>query len=363
MSETQGRSAELHAQSSAVSIDPSSASAGQLMRQARERKGISIEALAASLKVPADKLKALEDDNWSRMPDNAFTRSLSLSICRVLQMDPATIMDKLPKAGANRLSSNPEGINTPFKERALQSSSSADAGVWKIAAVLLIAAVALLAWYWLPQWWQDPDTADVTEMTDDGSTETADTQVALSSSAEQQPSAEKETAAAVVSPVASSVPPAAASVPAVSVQPQPVTPAVSASVAAPGSAAITATATATATDTTAVAPAANAAQTPSSPTSTTPTLQSTSETDTTQETTAPVLRIKASGETWVQVRNAQRRVVAEKILKTGDVLETNSKIRPLSVVIGRADLVTVEVEGAAFALPRTRDNVARFEVK
>ena len=353
MNETQGRSADLHAQSSTtVSADPSNASAGQLIRQARERKGISIEALAASLKVPTDKLKALEDDNWSRMPDTAFTRSLSLSICRVLQMDSAVIMDKLPKVGANRLSSNPEGINTPFKERALQSSSSADAGVWKIAAVLLLAAAALLAWYWLPQWWQDPDAADVTEMTDDALTDTGDAQDIPSS----QPEPPITTAAAASTPTTSNEAPVAPAL-----NPQLITSA--ASVPAP-----TAGTTVNAAVSAGATPApstADATPIPSPSDSVAPP-QAVSETDPAQETTAapvPVLRIKVSGETWVQVRNAQRRVVAEKILKTGEVLETSSKIRPLSVVIGRADLATVEVEGAAFALPRTRDNVARFEVK
>jgi cytoskeleton protein RodZ len=78
---------------------------------------------------------------------------------------------------------------------------------------------------------------------------------------------------------------------------------------------------------------------------------------------APTLRLRATAETWVQVRDVQQRVVLEKILQAGGVLET-SAARPLSVVVGKASATQAEIDGVAFDLAAVaRNNVARFEVK
>ena len=77
-----------------------------------------------------------------------------------------------------------------------------------------------------------------------------------------------------------------------------------------------------------------------------------------------VLRFTASGESWVQVRNAQQRVLLEKILKAGDVLEEALAGYPLQVVIGNAGATVLEVDGVTQDLATSaRNNVARFEVK
>lgn len=77
-----------------------------------------------------------------------------------------------------------------------------------------------------------------------------------------------------------------------------------------------------------------------------------------------MLRFTATGESWVQVRNAQQRVVMEKILKAGDVYEEVAAGRPLQVVVGNAGVTKLEIDGAAFDLAASaKNNVARFEVK
>ncbi|HRF21164.1 MAG TPA: DUF4115 domain-containing protein, partial [Comamonas denitrificans] len=78
---------------------------------------------------------------------------------------------------------------------------------------------------------------------------------------------------------------------------------------------------------------------------------------------SPVLRITAKGATWVQVLDAQQRLLIEKILQDGEVFSTSAP-KPLTVAVGKADLATVEVNGAPFDLQAVaRSNVARFEVK
>ena len=56
------------------------ATAGSLLRQAREAAGIHIAALAVSLKVPVKKLEALEQDRFDLLPDAVFVRALASSM-------------------------------------------------------------------------------------------------------------------------------------------------------------------------------------------------------------------------------------------------------------------------------------------
>jgi cytoskeleton protein RodZ len=72
---------------------------------------------------------------------------------------------------------------------------------------------------------------------------------------------------------------------------------------------------------------------------------------------------KAKGATWVEVTDAKGIVQLRKTLSAGDVASASGTL-PLSVVIGRVDVLDVEVKGKAFSLASiVKDNVARFEVK
>ena len=51
--------------------------AGALIRAERERRGVRIENLAATLKVSPGKLEALEADRHDELPGPAFTRALA----------------------------------------------------------------------------------------------------------------------------------------------------------------------------------------------------------------------------------------------------------------------------------------------
>jgi len=64
------------------------ASAGTLLRQAREAAGLHVSSLAASLKVPVRKLEALEEDRYEELPDAVFVRALASSVCRTLKSIP-----------------------------------------------------------------------------------------------------------------------------------------------------------------------------------------------------------------------------------------------------------------------------------
>jgi cytoskeleton protein RodZ len=75
------------------------------------------------------------------------------------------------------------------------------------------------------------------------------------------------------------------------------------------------------------------------------------------------LVLRASAESWVQVRDSSGVSVLQRKLSAGETLSVGGSM-PLAVVVGRADVIEVFVRGKPFdVLAVSRENVARFEVK
>lgn len=300
--------------------------AGRLLRQAREQQQMSVQALASTLKVPVYKLQALEEDRWDVLTDSVFTRSLALSVCRLLHIPAEPVLAGLPKHEAAKLASNPEGINAPFKEKTLRSlmSSSQDSGssnAVKVVAALLIAVAGGAGLYFVPQW-QAAEEAQAAAAPGEAATDEPLFMPQLQTEPETpmaEPSeAKSESATAVTA--------ASAAVDATATPPAAVT------VAAEAAKAVAA----------APEPASKPAATAN----------------------GRVLRFAATGESWVQVRDAQQQVVMEKMLKAGDVYQEAAAARPLQIVVGNASATTLEIDGVATDLTASaKNNVARFEVK
>ena len=285
------------------------ASAGALLRQARQSAGMDIAVLASALKVPVSKLQALENDDFTVLPDAVFARALASSVCRTLKVDPAPVLGQLPQGQAPRLVGDKDGLNAKFKDPQDKAPPlrlpAASRGVSLTVLVLLAAAAAV---YFLPSGMLEFDLARAPAP--------APAQAVVEASQENGSVSEAvpgaESAVLAQSP-ASDVPAAAptAAVPAAAV------PMVAASVA---SAAGTAVASA-------------------------------------------LLEFRATAESWVQVRDAAGAVVFERTLKAGESAQAPGK-PPLSVVVGKVNATEVMVRGAPFDLSTVaRENVARFEVK
>ena len=312
--------------------------AGQLLRAAREQQQLSLQAVASTLKVPVYKLQALEEDHWDVLTDSVFTRSLALSVCRLLQIPPEPVLAGLPKHEAAKLASNPEGINAPFKEKSLRSlmSPSQDSGASnaiKVAAALLIAVAGGVGLYVVPQW-QTEQAGDVDAVT-----------------------AEEGT---VQEPLFMPNPPAEREAPATE---QPAAAKADVGSAAAEVAVVAKAPTSAPEDKGSVADAAAAAAAPAVPAAA-PVAEPVAAKPAAAASNRHVLRFVASAESWVQVRDAQQQVVMEKILKAGDVFEEAPTGRPLQVVVGNAGATKLEIDGTAFDLAAVaKNNVARFEVK
>ena len=89
--------------------------AGQLLRQLRESAGVHVDVLAGTLKVPANKLHALEADQYDAFPDAVFMRALASGVCRTLKADATPVLALLPQSGPVQLVVD-KGLNASFKD-------------------------------------------------------------------------------------------------------------------------------------------------------------------------------------------------------------------------------------------------------
>ncbi|WP_101046681.1 helix-turn-helix domain-containing protein [Macromonas nakdongensis] len=276
------------------------------LRQAREQAGLHVVALAAMLKVPVQRLEALEAGRYQDLPDLTFARALASSVCRVLKIDPAPVLASLPASAAVRLGTPEGALNAPMPTR--HAPLLAGAAVpnerrlpLPAAVAVLVLVVAVVLWFFLPPRAEVPATAPA---------ETPAAAVAPAVAVEPVP---------VAAPVSVPVAPALPVVPAPVAAPVTPVPAVPVPVESPA------------------APAPVAADS--------------------------VLQMQARGASWVQVTGASGRVLLQRGLQAGEQVSFSADL-PLTVVVGRADETQVTVRGAPFDLvPYTRNNVARFEVK
>lgn len=94
------------------------ASAGAMLRRARESAGLELGTLSATIKVAQRKLEWLEADRYDQLPDAVFTRALALTVCRALKIDSAPVLALLPAAKeSSSLEHVTQGLNQPFDER------------------------------------------------------------------------------------------------------------------------------------------------------------------------------------------------------------------------------------------------------
>ena len=309
------------------------ASAGTLLRQAREAQGLHVAALAVALKVPVRKLEALESDRFDLLPDAVFVRALASSVCRTLKIDPQPVLERLPRTTVPRLIQDQDGINAPFRAPSDGAGPSwldqLSRPVFLTVIALLLGALVLI---FLPSLQRDESMQ----------ASATDAQVMPMPAVIQAPAEGPVGPAATVTsalPVAPAAPAAVVATPARTV-PVAVSPTTSIPAVVSPTAIVTPSA-AVANSVTAAAAASAAGGQPANG--------------------IVVFRTKAAS--WVEVTDAKGVVALRRILAAGESAAASGTL-PLAVTIGSASATEVQVRGKAFDLaPVSRDNVARFEVR
>jgi cytoskeleton protein RodZ len=310
-----------------------SKSAGQLLREAREAQGLHVAALAVSLKVPVKKLEALEADRLDELPDAVFVRALASSVCRALKIHPTPVLEKLPQLNTRVLAQADGGVNVAFRTRSDGAAPSALSQlnrpvVFGVLALLLAAIVLML----FPDFKARtvpsvlPGSPASVNVPANGNSAGVSMGSGVNVAATPVQDA-VDTATAVFSP--SSLPVnESVTLPTLSVTPALSTPSVSSP-----------------TLTISTPSAAEAAALPSD----------------------SVVVFTATGETWIEVRNANGKIILQRTLQSGERAGAGPSTGrlPFSVTVGRANLTQVTVRDKAFDLApvSSKDAVARFQVK
>jgi cytoskeleton protein RodZ len=294
------------------------ASAGALLRAARERQGLHIAALAAAIKVTQRKLEALEADRWGELPDATFVRALAQTVCRTLKIDARPVLDLLPRGGAVDLQPTAGTLNTPFRERPGRD----DPGLTRFAvrpmvlgAVALVAAAVAL--YLLPAGSLNIANRSVSPQgaasAASAASNPAPVSLAASGGSDGAPSSSPAFADAPAAPASAS----AQTVEGVSTPFFP-------------------------------APSADAPVTVSAPAAAAPATAA-----------VGVVQVRTTGASWVEVRDAKGQVILSRTVTPADPVGLDADL-PMKLTIGNAASTTLVFRGQPVDLkPSTRDNVAR----
>lgn len=117
---------------------------GATLRQAREARGLSLREIAATTKIAASALEALERNDASKMPGGIFSRSFVRSYAIEIGLDP----DRTVQEFLDRFPDEPDTPRTPVvripdEEIAFERNKKRMAIVFllAIAAMLIVGAV------------------------------------------------------------------------------------------------------------------------------------------------------------------------------------------------------------------------------
>jgi cytoskeleton protein RodZ len=289
---------------------------GALLKAARESQSMPIAALALALKVPIKKLEALEDDRLDLLPDIVFVRALAASICRSLKIDPVPILASLPNVTGVHLGSKAPAMSVPFRAPRDQIGASFRDQLSKpliFVVLLLLLGGGVLVFAPLPQLAELSGSSlpgPFVENVQISPTPAVATDIPLvladtSTTVVDTPVARENVSTGISQAPAKTELASPSAVPSM--------PALGVSAASSG---------------------------------------------------APnVVVFAARGASWVEVIDSTASVKLRKTLADGDVVSATG-VAPLSVVVGRADVVDVQWRNKPVDLmPVARENVARFEVK
>ncbi|MFM8354903.1 MAG: helix-turn-helix domain-containing protein, partial [Gammaproteobacteria bacterium] len=73
---------------------------GQQLRAEREALGVTVREVADTLNLSMVVIQALEEDDYDRLPGVVFTRGYVRAYSRLLDIDPAPLLQRLPAAGS-----------------------------------------------------------------------------------------------------------------------------------------------------------------------------------------------------------------------------------------------------------------------
>lgn len=97
-----------------ITADIVKPSVGTVLREGRERMGLSIEDVVGKIKLAPRQILALESDDFQSLPETAFLRGFVRSYAKLLQLDAQPLLDALPDAAITQAPVEQCQIEAPF---------------------------------------------------------------------------------------------------------------------------------------------------------------------------------------------------------------------------------------------------------
>ena len=323
--------------------DATGVSVGEMLRQARDKAGLSASDVAARLRMGIKQVRALEESDYSVLPSGTFLRGFVRNFAKEVGIKPESALALLEKTHLAAVPVSASYIVVPSQQNINVPTPGGDLATPR-ARMVIIAVISLLVLIIVWWWWEyvRPYLAEGGRPKADTAEKAISVPIAIP---EQVPVAvprEAVGAPPIGAPVLDQVDSQRQATPA---------PALSTPALAPAQMPITKLATATS-----VASPASASL---------PVVRS----DVVVRAQVPVttgsgmLGLTFSDRSWVQVVDANGKVVVDKLFKGGDAEEVTGKA-PFAVVIGNAKVTRLAYKGKEIDLaPHTRATVARITVK
>src|ERR1700753_1856755 len=126
---------------------------GRELQQERERRGISLDAVAEATKVASKYLLALERDDHASLPGGVFNKGFIRSYCRFLGLDENVWLNRFA-ATAHTNGTEPDWAEFAenVKRTRVQTTPQARKRWWGVALMLLaLAAIVWPTWHYVLQ--------------------------------------------------------------------------------------------------------------------------------------------------------------------------------------------------------------------
>jgi cytoskeleton protein RodZ len=107
---------------------------GQLLRRARERRGVTLEQISNETKIPQRHLEALEHDNLAAVPGGFYRRAEIRVYARAVNLDPNLVLAELARTGER-----------PAAEKAVPEAPGSHAPTRPSKRILIVMGVGVAA--------------------------------------------------------------------------------------------------------------------------------------------------------------------------------------------------------------------------
>ena len=117
-------------------------SLGNMLREAREKLGLSVADVAGQIKFAPRQIEALEAEDFKHLPEAAFLRGFVRSYAKILRLDAETLLASIPQTKMAAVELIPASVGVLFPNaHSLRQQNM----IWLGAASLLAVIVAVFA--------------------------------------------------------------------------------------------------------------------------------------------------------------------------------------------------------------------------